>query len=214
MVVKTVDTWLPEFPGFYETGLDMTNDPDIEYTLFTDPSEEEPDKVEYFTKNVWDFIDYETLHDEICRHSCQFIADAIASALNTHTTIDFQQLRSPKEYNFTTDSVNCAITLDVEPVYEYLNSHLEAYTGYVKENYTSRSGFISSYDTSMELWLDPANVEQAHEFGAVLAFILQSEYPDNELYGDLLVYISECVFLGNYIDMDGLTNAYTESLED
>ena len=214
MSKKTIETWLPEFPGFYETGLNLANDADIEYNLFNDPDKVAPEIVEFFKNNVYDFIDFKTMEEAVAKHSCNFIADMIASILKTHVSIDFQMVVSPKQYNFSTDVVNCVITMDTEPVYEYLNSHLAEYTTYIKENYSSRSGFLSYYDTSMAIWLNPECVEQAHEFGSVLAFILQNEDKDNSLYSELCIYAQECVAIKDYIDMTGLYDKLKEVFEE
>ncbi len=92
--------------------------------------------------------------------------------------IKFQELRSPREYNFANDSVNVEMQItraNTKKILSYLEEHRTEFSEYLKEKYTSRSGFFSSYSPDIETWLDGSTTAHGHKLGSVLQFILENE---------------------------------------
>ena len=74
----------------------------------------------------------------------------------------------------------------------YLKEHDEKFRKYLKEQYTSCSGFISSYPNNAGSWLEDNPLEHQHKLGAVLQFILLNEGVEEF---DMYYYCSENVYL-------------------
>lgn len=61
---------------------------------------------------------------------------------------------SPREYNFSTDSLDFRANIDMKAMYKYLEGleHSTEFTQWLRDNYSSRDGFISfTPDTWLEL---------------------------------------------------------------
>ena len=127
---KGVETWLPVFPGFYNTIFDDTDrdqDPPEDISeLINEDFEPEYDYKQYFQ-------DYSREITNACHN---LLKDFVYN-------IEFQALESPKEYNFRNDSINCVIYPRNRAIKAYLNANFAEFEQYCKDNYTSRSGFIS-----------------------------------------------------------------------
>jgi hypothetical protein len=98
-------------------------------------------------------------------------------------------------YNFGNDSINCEITLSsTEAVDEYLAANADAFREYLKDRYTSRNGFASSYSNDPKDWSDWA--EDEHKFGAVLDFwFLNEEIDEYEVYHDVVENLNETDYI-------------------
>jgi hypothetical protein len=69
--------------------------------------------------------------------------------------IKFEEIISPREYNFTNDSINCEIIFkDFNQVLNLLKENEETFRDFVKYNYSSRSGFISFYSNDSDEWME------------------------------------------------------------
>lgn len=179
--MKKIETWLPVFSGFYGTiwESDDLETNEIEYINEQRKEKNLPpvewDDVEfdfqgYFldvSKEVTKSIDYELQKDGFV------------------TKLSFQELRQPREYNFANDSVDIVVWLKKEnedKIRRYLCENLSAFKEYLKERYTSRSGFFSSYSPNVDDWKDMREVlTHQHKLGAILNFILLNENKDLEM---------------------------------
>ena len=146
-----IKTYLPCFNGYYgsifeasseEQEIDNINDeraklnlPDIDY-----------DACE------WDYSEY-------YKDMSEKITDTIEGFLQElypSISIKYEKTVSPKEYNFTNDSINIELYIDEKTlgkIYNYLLSHKPEFEKYLGK-YTSCSGFISSYSDQPETWLN------------------------------------------------------------
>ena len=180
-----VQTFLPVFNGFYNTLfediLDNATDNAIEWY-----NEDNNNSLNY---DNFDF-DFITLQSEICRDAVLKIEEKL-NEIGINCTIKYDTLISPREYNFSNDSINIEINFKkFSQVIEILEQNFYSFTQYIKDNYTSCSGFISSYSSYSSDWIKDLreNAEnEAHKVGAALDFILQEieEYKDEDLYFDL-----------------------------
>jgi len=158
---KKYKTWMPVFQGFYGTLLEFDY-----YRL------EDFDDVDNLN------IDYKQYENDISELACNFIE----SECNFIKSVKFEKLISPKFYNFSNDSINCEITLDVNKLSDYINDNLEAFKDYLKDNYTSYDGFSSSYSNDVNKWrYDTDNFiefNDGHKLGALLQFYFINEFED------------------------------------
>ena len=212
-----VDTYCPVFPGFYNSVFSFDSMAgDIEYTLFNDPDAVDKGLLEFITSDlVYDNInneDYENRIGELC---CEFIAEKCNEILpGIVKGIEFENIQSPKQYNFSTDSINCIIELDFNLLLKTFIKHPQA-AEYLKDTYTSRDGFISHYPNSLSGWITEAFDGQDHTTGAMLEFLLTADDGDdfqdiNNILRDLLEGISENIYCSEYINYDNILQAINE----
>ena len=169
--MKKIESYLPLFNGFYNT-------------LFEYDREE--DDIQSFNDEYGTSLDYEDFdwnyterHERISKQICS-IVESLLSDENINTSINFQKVVSPREYNFTNDSINCEYVISQKQydlIIDYLKSNWTEFNDWIKDRYTSRSGFISSHSNNYEVWMNNMKSEShlEHNFGAVLEFILQNE---------------------------------------
>ena len=180
-----VQTFLPVFNGFYNTLfediLDNATDNAIEWY-----NEDNKNSLNY---DNFDF-DFITLQNEICKDAVSKIEEKL-NEIGINCSIKYDTLISPREYNFSNDSINIEINFKkFSRVIEILEQNYNSFSQYTKEHYTSRDGFISNYSSYASDWMEDLREDaenEAHKVGAVLDFILQEveEYKDENLYFDL-----------------------------
>jgi hypothetical protein len=170
-----IESYLPIFNGFYNTLFEANE--------------------EMYIEDPYDYDDYEFNYKQYHLDVAKECVGAIEQELNhlgLGISIKFQALDSPKEYNFRNDRIDVEYTLGADSlnkIHSYLLENKDAFSEYVKENYTSRSGFYSFHSNNVNEWLD--NIKNGtdldHKLGAVLNFILQNEnYTDSDLYDRII----------------------------
>ncbi len=182
MTVKQ-DTWLPIFTGYYESIFDCSDSViESDSDLSTDEYKDHFPELfkagvthDFFKENFWNYADFTECFKEASETICDSLTELDHSDIILN--IEYQKTVSPKFYNFPTDSINCNIEYDAEKLKSFINSHLEGFTKYIKEKYTSCSGFISSYSNGVSDWLDFENYS-AHELGSVLEFVINTNETD------------------------------------
>ena len=180
-----VQTFLPVFNGFYNTLfeniLDNATDNAIEWY-----NEDNKKSLNY---DDFDF-NFDSIMQEICKDAVSKIEEKL-NEIGINCSIKYDTLISPREYNFSNDSINIEINFKkFSQVIEILEQNYDLFSQYIKEHYTSCSGFISSYSSYSSDWMEDLREDaenEAHKVGAVLDFILQEveEYKDENLYFDL-----------------------------
>ena len=89
-------------------------------------------------------------------------------------SLSFESLRSPKEYNFTTDRIFAEISEDeVRRIFSEADKSL--LTAITKEQFTSRSGFISFYSPDWRTWGDVLEWDH-NQVGALLQALVGDEF--------------------------------------
>jgi len=196
--MRTIKSYLPCFSGFYNTIFEYDN--------------EEFDIENYNEENGTDlsFDDFEFDYEDYSKRISKACVDQIEIYLqgdDFKIKLEFEQLKSPREYNFATDEIQVTYILgqrEFTKFTDYLEDNIEAFKEYIKERYTSRSGFSSFYSNDANDWITDFKVatddELSHTFGTLLEF-----YFDNEGYSD--EDLSEAVSYENYCDFDILTSA-------
>jgi len=158
---------------------------------FTDELISKIDIVGFVNDNV-DNAQYE-------KDVCESVVDVIESQLKSNglvTSIEMQDIVSPKEYNYNNDSINCKYSLskdNINNINEILNDNSDKFASFINDRYTSVDGFISGHSNNVGDW-DIQKVihdDPTHKFGAILEFILEYvfNYNDESLYYDTNVYI-------------------------
>ena len=204
--LKTFSTWLPVFSGFYNTIWDYSES-FVEYELDNEDNfrSNYPELTEvpwdFIKENFWEVINYSSANRAVAQAALDALPEILPNGMVTAT--EFEELRSPREYNFATDAVNCKLTVDLDLLREYLTTNRDKLSKYLSQNYTSRSGFISSYSNTVEAWEEDTACWtdlDGHYLGALLNFVAHEENrdPDMDLYE--CANVSEVFF--NHADPD------------
>ena len=177
-------TWLPIFSGYYNGWFEpIDNFIDYESGLDSQSYKEHYEGLysagipqDFFNENLWDCLEYDymALYNELSEDICNAVEKLDTQGIVK--SIEFEELISPKEYNFFNDSINCKITYNQTKLMKFIKSNMESFSYYILERYTRRDGFIPSYPNDRNYWLNTAN-HNDHEIGAILNFMYF------ELYG-------------------------------
>ena len=180
-----IQTFLPVFNGFYNTLFENIIDNATEFAI-DNYNEQNNTLLNYDDFN----FDFTTIQNEICRDAVSKIEEKL-NEIGINCSIIYENLVSPREYNFSNDSINIEINFKkFSQVIEILEQNYDSFSKFIKDNYTSRDGFISSYSNYSSDWMEDLKNDsenETHKVGAVLNFILQEieEYKADDLYHEL-----------------------------
>lgn len=169
-----VEIELP-FSGFYESihddNITRMLESGFNYNHETGEDQEVPEA-------VWEAdVDYGAIHNEYCREFVKMFGEEF------NLDLEFIEMTSPREYNFSTDSIFCKVPKEqIDKIRKEVEQH-EDWAEYIKERFTSRSGFWSFYsnDSTNEEWTK--DVLDECQYRVVLEFWLEkNESDDWELY--------------------------------
>jgi hypothetical protein len=178
----TVETWLPEFDGYYNTlWSDLI---DNEEEMFLDYRNEEcGENVEL------DFIntDYTPIKQQLNKIITEEVMDKIKELFpDLIKSYEYQDMHSPREYNFTTDQINIKIEINFDKLVDLIYENQMEFCQYLKDRYTPRSGFAPFHSNRMEDWLDGEEHQfnDGHKCGDALQFLMiyVDGFEDMELY--------------------------------
>ena len=180
-----VATFLPLFNGFYGTFFEYIID-DCESQAIEFYNEDNDTDLNY--------DDFRFAHKELMLEISKDCVEKVSEKLNDFgidCEIKFEEIISPREYNFANDSINCEIIFkDFNQVLNLLKENEETFRDFIKDNYSSRSGFISFYSNDSDEWMEDLQTnpqDLKHQVGKCLGFILENvfEYTDRDLYEDI-----------------------------
>jgi len=163
---EMLEVALPFFSGFYESELSAMMDREIE------------SEAEYNGKEVewlWDRYDFQAAMIAIARGWTKAFAD------ETGIPVEFENVSSPKQYNFTTDRIFAYIPLAEVKKLEPLR-HSEEFKTILKQWFTSYDGFCSFYENSPdhEDWQKPIEQWDHNELSALLAAKILRDHGDKD----------------------------------
>lgn len=167
-----------DFPGFYESCLSQALD-DAENMEAENVLETHPD------------LDLHDVHTALYRHSkygkgFQYIAEAYVNWLNhlledTGIEVVFESMQSPREYNFTTDRLFVVLRPEHLPLLRAKVDE-ERFAKTIRDNFTSRDGFLSFYSNDITEWRSKPIDEWDHnELGTLLTTFLQQQAEEKDL---------------------------------
>jgi hypothetical protein len=205
---NTFETYLPIFSGFYGGYFEIDESQIIADIQF--------DRVENGKNELAEIsleIDYSQYYQEISIKLCKEIQYLIRENIDENCDITFQKITSPKYYNFTNDSIDISIEIDLEKILSLIEENFERFTQYIKENYTNRSGFISGFTNDANEWIKADFIENhsSHCIGTFLDFLLKDVYEVEEcnIANYVLEDVYENQFCTNYTELCEL-DVYSE----
>lgn len=177
-MTKLIKIELP-FTGFYESIHSSQIEGAIEQ-LFADDHGELTTELSDAVDSA--AIDYKAIHNEYAK---EYIA-AFASELDL--TLEFDELTSPREYNFETDRIFAAIPAgQINKIRREVEKHAD-WPQCLRDNFTSYDGFWSHYSTDPgdEVWTR-AELDEC-QYEVIINFWLEKikGYEPNQIDYDLL----------------------------
>lgn len=195
---QKIETFLPCFEGFYNTIYEFDEE-NILYSINQDRQNKGLNQISFDSLK----INYSQYELDIVKNLCYVITNELKEYVYS---IDFQDLIKPKEYNFKNDSVNVVIEPNIKAIQSFIYENKENFSQYLKERYTSYSGFISHYDNDFKSWeKDTDNFQDfsidCHRLGAILEFIaLKLDINENIVYS-VKENVSEYEYIENYFEL-------------
>ena len=177
--MKTYKTFLPIFPGFYNTLFEP--DENIEIDCINEDRQSKGLKELNFDYFIFDYDEY---YNEIGYKCTEVIENTLKDILKNDISIKFEKIISPKYYNYSNDSINVEISLNKDDIFSYLLNNYDDFKEYIKEKYSSRSGFISWFSNDANDWIKDFadDFEMDHKIGSILEFIILNDDYDYNLY--------------------------------
>lgn len=169
----TYDTFAPLFPGFYNTVFEYANEAeDIEYY-----NEENKTDLGYDDFN-WNYKEYS---NRVAKCFCNRLETELK--LYIDISIEFQEIYSPREYNFYNDSIFCKIELDLNELLKLIAERKEQAEKYFLDRYTSYDGFISLHSNDIKDWLNKKYIlaDSKHRIGALLNCLCEIEIDSEDI---------------------------------
>jgi len=182
---KTIAT-IP-FQGFYNSLYSYSIEGEIEnsvewYTEDYDLSEAQRDILAngYLEKNVSEF--YYNVSKDYAEAFIYEIERDTGLSLNAR----FESMESPKEYNFQTDRLFIELpeTSAVAFINYILANHKEELEKLIAQRFTSRDGFWSNYENTLEAWGDPSewDLNQIGTCFEIFEYLEQEIYDGHDIY--------------------------------
>lgn len=161
------------FSGFYES----IHDSQIESALFNGVFTDYLtgcDNNDNLSNRAYDSMNWRELRLEYCRAYVDYMAGEF------EINMQFESLSSPREYNFVTDRIFVTIP-DNEFLRLYSETNKQIFEKNIKDNFTSRDGFISFYSNNLSEWpINPLEFDNNEAACLFEAWII-SNYDDFEL---------------------------------
>lgn len=130
------------FSGFYESLHDSALD-DALKDIFRDDRGIENDELVY---RAWDSADWSTIHELYAKEYAENFAREFEIE-----ALEFESIKSPREYNFSTDRIFCHI--DYSELCRIVQTfNIKEFSSFVSDRFTSRDGFISFYPAELTEW--------------------------------------------------------------
>ena len=187
MKVKTIST-IP-FQGFYNSLYSHAIDSEIENSIDYYYKEYELTEAQrdtlangYLEKNTGEF--YYNVAKDYAEAFIYEIEKETGLTLNAR----FESMESPREYNFQTDRIFIELpeTSAVAFVNYILANHKEELEKLIAQRFTSRDGFWSNYDNTLEAWGNPSEWD-LNQLGTCFEIF---EYLEDEIYDSYNLYES------------------------
>lgn len=179
--MKNIKTWLPIFPGFYGTIFEPCEDSEIEYVN----SERELLGKEPLTDNGQFEYDYESYRENMAK-SC---VDSIEKELKEGgfiSSMKFEFIFSPKEYNFYNDSINIEVDLseeNINNIRKFLSDDLYNFSEYVRKEYAACDEYYPIHSNNSNDWINNLreSLNDLHKLGSILNFICERYIQQDDL---------------------------------
>ena len=207
--MTTLNARIP-FPGFYESlysseidaqqeqEVERIDDGESEYEVADECTTE--DIGEILTK----YANYSTMFRQIAEAYVEAFSDHLAEKTGMDIPLKFEELTSPKEYNFRTDNIYADIDLeDAKLLLVFVGK--ERLMKEAREMFTSRSGFISFYDPDIETWGEIETWDHNQVYCLLSCLVVTDKWNDDDM--GIYYMLSDKIFniYQNNVDWPGVS---------
>ena len=194
------------FDGFYESFISADIDHQIEidteyYSELYDLNESE----EELLCNSFLNINSYKFYNQIAKDYTNFYIDALNEKLKGfQLKATYKCLESPKEYNFETDRIFIEIEENhcIEFIEHIVKNYKKELEKKIQDMFTNRSGFISFYKNSIDLWTKDFKEWDCNMIGTCFELF---DLEEEDINYSLREYLTEtiCENLYNTLDKEG-----------
>ena len=190
------------FSGFYYSVHDANCD-DALRTAFSDALGATREDIFYLAQRK---VDWRAVHEKYAANYAENFADEF------HIKIEFDSMKRPMAYNFSTDVIYCTIEPgEVQRVFAAVDKSI--LDEVARETFTSRSGFISFYAPDFSSWGAITEWDRNQVGALIRAYALQQN-PDLDHWGENdLMENAQCnggledwIFASNPVPLNRLAN--------
>lgn len=136
-----------------------------------------------FAEILFDVTDYSIAHEAIAKGYAEAFAEKMDEVFEFTTGFEFEEMTSPRFYNFETDRLFCRVPVaTVERLFEISKGdEHKTLAKIIQERHTSRDGFISFYTNGLTDWLEKPLEDWDHnELETLLLAALEVAHGDAE----------------------------------
>lgn len=172
----TIDSYAPEFAGFYNTNYEWDDD-----YLYEFLSEDYGD-INDASEDYWEFMDNRMYMSEVSKeYVYQLNWELQYYKILKEIHFEYEAVVSPREYNFTTDSINCQLTFKKgrrtqKKILSYLRSHWSEFDEWCHEKYSSYDGFWSFLPNTAKGFMKMLKSGERHDqlWTEIVTFLIHS----------------------------------------
>lgn len=162
------------FAGFYNSSHDAVFDSWLEQTQthLADEYKATNDQIGKLADLYFDKLNWKAIHIAYAKKYLEAFEDMLATEGSKHIPIEWDNMESPREYNFATDCIYGKIELtDLHYMLNAIPSDI--WKAYVKSECTSYDGFISFYSPDYEDWNEDLTTWGEARLGMILECYLK-----------------------------------------
>ena len=195
------------FDGFYESFISADIEHQIGQQIEWDSDTFDLNEDEQ--QILWDSylsVNRSYFYNQIAEDYTNFYIDALNERLKGFTLkATYKFFTSPREYNFSTDRIFIEIEKNhaIDFIKYIIKNYKKELEEKIKQRFTSRSGFISSYKNSLDLWIDDYSEWDHNQIGTCFELF---DLEEEDINYSLRDYLSERIMfnLGNTLGKDGI----------
>ena len=195
------------FDGFYESFISADIEHQIGQQIEWDSDTFDLNEDEQ--QILWDSylsVNRSYFYSQIAEDYTNFYIDALNERLEGFTLkATYKFFTSPREYNFSTDRIFIEIEKNhaIDFIKYIIKNYKKELEEKIKQRFTSRSGFISSYKNSLDLWIDDYSEWDHNQIGTCFELF---DLEEEDINYSLRDYLSERIMfnLGNTLGQDGI----------
>jgi len=176
MATTKLSMSLPFFPGFYESWLFNS---DTEYRAIQNELDYYREEKPGVTEDNLDF-DYESYKRDAIENFIE--AWKSLAPADIIEAVEFDELDSPRYYNFRTDYLYCTVTFKEGwqgVMRKFMDENKESLRERIRKDWSSYDGFISFMDNDIEAW--PVHLfddPDERYVGSMIRYMMEAENDD------------------------------------
>ena len=204
--MKKLETTIP-FEGFYNSFIsaDIENEIELDTEYYSELYDLNEFEEELLCNSFLNINSYK-FYNQIAKDYTNFYIDALNKKFKGFTLkATYKYLESPREYNFETDRIFIEIEENhcIEFIKYIIQNYKKELENKIEDRFRSRSGFISFYKNSIDLWTKDFKEWDCNMIGT--CFELFDIEEDEDIVYSLREYLSETISenLYNTLDKEG-----------